>query len=265
MTNLALLTDYIENFFGYGHSDANYWFIGLEEGDLTQGKELDIRLANWEKEDDPHFMDVVESHKNLAGSVFYCKKGNNQVKHQPTITRIVKMYLIIKGMFSAEQALQNNELFHDKSLNIQGGGFARKDNKYDSLIMELYPLPCYKTSTWDYASKFPEIDWLSSKSSYKNYIEDHRISEIFSLIKTKMPKVVVFYFLNAKTIKFIKDTCFKHLDQTLKTKEIGKETILFCTFENTVIYAIKHVNAAAGMSNNDLYDIAEDIRSKLKK
>ena len=46
MNNISLLSDYIQNFYGYGYSDASYWFIGLEEGDLTQGKELDIRLSN---------------------------------------------------------------------------------------------------------------------------------------------------------------------------------------------------------------------------
>ncbi|MGE5356609.1 MAG: hypothetical protein ACM3PT_10280 [Deltaproteobacteria bacterium] len=259
MQNISLLTDYIQNFYGYGHSDAAYWFIGLEEGDLTQAKELDIRLANWEKESDPHFMDVVESHRNLAGSVFYCKKGNIPVKNQATITRVVKLYMIANGMYNMKEAMAYNDKFHSDALNIQGGGFARKDKSFDTMIMELYPLPCHKTSTWDYAAKFPEIHWLSSKSSYKNHIENTRISDIFDLLKTRKPKAVVLYFLNAKTEKFINDNCIAHFGSPLKKKQIGKEMILYNVYNGTAFYFIKHVNAAAGMSNDDLYAIAEDI------
>ena len=111
MNNISLLSDYIQNFYGYGYSDASYWFIGLEEGDLTQGKELDIRLSNQDKETDPHFMDVVESHRNLAGSVFYCKKGNMPVKNQATITRVVKLYMIAKGMYNMKEAMTYNTKF----------------------------------------------------------------------------------------------------------------------------------------------------------
>ena len=263
MINNDLLTDYIQNFYGYGHADAAYWFIGLEEGDLTEGKELEIRLKNWEAESDPHFMDVVESHENLKGSVFYCKKGNTPVKNQATITRVIKMYMILKGIYNAQQALENKDMFHNMALNIQAGGFARKENKYDTLIIELYPMPCYKTSTWDYGNKFPKVSWLSNKSIYKNHIENTRINDIFNLIQAKNPKAVILYFLNAKTENFVRDKCLAHFGTPLKSKHFGKEKILYNVYGNTALYFIKHVNAAAGMSNEDLYSIGEEIKQKI--
>ena len=128
--------------------------------------------------------------------------------------------------------------------------------------MEMSPLPCHKTSTWDYARTFPEIPWLSNKSIYKDHIDKTRIPEIFSLIKTKKPKAVVLYFLSQKTENFISDLCSTHFGSPLQSKTIGKQRVLYNVYDHTAIYFIKHVNAAAGMSNEDLCSIAEDIRQR---
>jgi hypothetical protein len=95
--------------------------------------------------------------------------------------------------------------------------------------------------------------------SYRGGKIKTRIPEIFSLIKTSKPKAVVLYFLSQKTENFISDLCSTHFGSPLKSKNIGKQRVLYNVYDQTALYFIKHVNAAAGMSNEDLCSIAEDV------
>jgi len=255
---IRILEDYLVNFYGYGNPDGDYWFIGLEEGDLTRGKELEMRLKNWENEHDEHFMDVAESHKNLAGRKFYVEENNRLVKNQATITKAVKMYLILSGNYNKEYALNNKDIFHKEALKYQGRYFARKDYG-ETAILELYPLPCHKTNSWEYGNRFNEIPWLSNKRIYMDYMNNVRVPKIFELIKSKKPKFVVLYSKRKDTEKFIPKLYSTTFDTNLKLKKIGNQEVMYNNPNGTTFFFIPHISPQAGMSNKDLFSIAEEM------
>ncbi len=42
-----LLSDFINGFWGYGSNNAQFWFVGMEEGGGNTFEELQIRFTEW--------------------------------------------------------------------------------------------------------------------------------------------------------------------------------------------------------------------------
>jgi hypothetical protein len=50
MTDLfddQLLSEFVQNFYGYGNYSGQFWFIGMEEGGGNSFSEINTRLAVW--------------------------------------------------------------------------------------------------------------------------------------------------------------------------------------------------------------------------
>lgn len=47
ITNKLLLTNYVENFYGYGNLNSDYWFVGKEETGGETYQKINSRLINW--------------------------------------------------------------------------------------------------------------------------------------------------------------------------------------------------------------------------
>jgi len=267
MNEIELLEDYLVNFYGYGNPNAKYLFIGFEEGDTLNGEEFKIRLENWKDEGDSHFMDIQDSHRYLFGQKFYISVNNEPVKNQATITRAVKMYLIINGDFNKSFAIDSPAEFHQHSLCYQGTSFARKEESETALI-EFYPLPSRRVnSNWEYGKRFPKIEWLANREKYMNYINKHRIENIFKLIKDKAPKLVVMFVnisgTNAESL--VQNMYEKTFKSILKNKKIGNQNIWLGNTNNTVFILMKHLTPQAGIKNNDLYSISEYVNKLLEE
>ena len=67
MLDADLLYHYMHRFFGYGSLTAKYWFIGLEEGGVSDIAQLEARLNVWDAAGRPILADPREFHARLGG------------------------------------------------------------------------------------------------------------------------------------------------------------------------------------------------------
>ena len=65
MLDELLLDDFMRSFFGYGSYQADYWFVGLEEGGGNSIEEVMSRLEIWNYQERQELEDVRIYHEAL--------------------------------------------------------------------------------------------------------------------------------------------------------------------------------------------------------
>jgi len=57
-----LLASYMNSFWGYGNPNANYWFVGIEEGGGASFEEINQKIQLWNKRERRAIDDIYECH-----------------------------------------------------------------------------------------------------------------------------------------------------------------------------------------------------------
>ena len=63
--NETLLSEYMEQCFGYGNLDGDYWFVGMEEGGGNSFEEVNRRIRSWAERGKRELEDLFEYHKEI--------------------------------------------------------------------------------------------------------------------------------------------------------------------------------------------------------
>ena len=88
-----LLETFIHNFYGYGNYQANYWFIGMEEGGGNSIEEINRRLNSWNNRGKFELEDVAEYHFAIGIPEHF----RDPAKLQPTWNKLIRTLLSAQG------------------------------------------------------------------------------------------------------------------------------------------------------------------------
>lgn len=85
-----LLSEFMEDFYGYGNLDSPYWFIGKEEGGGKDIEENYRRVKTWESMGKNTTVDMIDYHVKLG----FSERDLNKI--QKTWTQLVQILLKIE-------------------------------------------------------------------------------------------------------------------------------------------------------------------------
>lgn len=242
---MKLLEEYIENFYGYGNLNSDFWFIGKEEAGGRNKEDVISRITEWSNKG--AVLDIKKFHYKINPKAYKeLFTINNQFKTQATWRGLIKLQYFIEN-----KSLPNKEQVKDFQCNKLG--------QYNSnnCLLELFPLPAPSTSVYDYKNWFPELDYLKNRRTYKSKLKERRISVLKNLIEKHTPKVVFFYSTDKEYVKYWKEISNYESKNTIIIKN-NRVSALIEKINNTVFVICPHP-VAHGVTN----DFFENVGSKV--
>jgi len=190
-------------FIGYGSINADYWFLGMEEGG---GDENNIRIKVKFKP----IEDCAEAHQALGITKYHI--GNKVI--QRTWWGMCKVMLM----------LQNKDADRESIRDYQVEKLGR--SKENTLLCELMPLPKLKLKIWEYSTLIPQY---ASRKAYYEKVKPERIKVLRSLYEKNPPKVIIAYGKKfwSDYRQIFRNTAFNERGQFLVGKD-KKTKIIFC-------------------------------------
>lgn len=125
-----LLHTFMHGFYGYGNYQADYWFVGMEEGGGDTVQEINQRLTVWDQRGRREVEDVAEYHLALGIIHPFVEKA----KLQPTWAKLIRVLLSIEGLSPTKEEVRR----------YQQQQWARSNGNV--CLLELLPLPSPSTS-----------------------------------------------------------------------------------------------------------------------
>jgi hypothetical protein len=250
-----LLKDYMDNFFGYGNLDGDYWFIGMEEGGGGSIEEIQSRLAQWKNSNQPTLLDNYEFHKSITdnkGKNFdYFFKGKKS-KYQRTWGGLIKILLNYQS---------TNGISLDAVKEFQSDQLGRYGS--NNCIMEVFPLPSPKSTDWKY-NQWSSLESLINRVKYKEELKAGRIEKLNKLINQYNPTFVVFFSSNPEYIKYwseISQIDFNSIPSLNIQKTKNKTLKIKIGVNKTTTFVITHHPVAPGITDNYFKETADRIRT----
>lgn len=210
---------YINSFYGYGNFNSKVWLIGMEEGGGNSANEVTKRIKNWHLSGRPNLLDNKKHHIEFRAEKFFEGKG----VLQPTWNKLIR--LVLSYYNEDNITTEKVRIFQKTQL-----GQANSDNA----LIELFPLPSPKNSTWKYG-KWTDIKYLQKRKTYCKAVAEKRISFIKEKIQCHKPKLMVFYSTQYKCYwKRIIDK------EDLEKTEIMGHTISYFDSKDTFYIICQH-------------------------
>ncbi|MFZ4658505.1 MAG: hypothetical protein ACOYNY_15950 [Caldilineaceae bacterium] len=234
-----LLHAFMHHFYGYGNYQADYWFIGMEEGGGDTFDEVCKRLTVWDQRGQQELEDVAEYHIVLGITHPFAEKP----KLQPTWAKLIRVLLSIEGETPTK----------DDVRRYQQQQWARRTGNV--CLLELLPLPSPSTSHWLYAqhSQLPD---LITREHYRERWSALRIERLRQRITKHQPKAVIFYG-------------FGYLPYWTAIVGAPLQPILAGTMvarhQNNCLYLVLKHPAATGVTSEYFHEAGRYIRSALVK
>jgi len=231
----TLLSDYMDGFWGYGATNADYWFVGMEEGGGDSFEEITQRISQWNKRGRNPLEDLYEYHMDINVPKWFQKNA----PLQPTWNKLIRVLLVAKG--------KNPEKEFVRSYQIEQLGRSNGE----VCLLELLPLPSPTTNHWLY-SKHSDISALSTREIYTQKIGLNRSRKITMLILKHQPKFVMFYGVGYL------DWWQKVANTKLTPKTLHNKIAYFGKLENTKIVVSQHP-VATGVSLDYFHEIGQHL------
>lgn len=235
---------YLDNFYGYGNWNSNFWFIGMEEGggnlqNLVNNKINSFYLSGYSHDtliDNYHFQINCVGHPwNEEAIKFLGPRPNNKpVKLQRYWAKKIKILLHCHGQNSDNTTIRNYQANNWGRINLEPMQHA---------IIELLPLPSPGTNDWFYdewTANFTGVHCpqLVSRDFYRQHIINNRIDLLINKINQYNPRLIVFSgssyndYYNAisgtndwEILNFDNFNCeFTEVDNTLFVKVLATNT-----------------------------------------
>lgn len=174
-----LLDEFAHTFYGYGSYQAQYWFVGMEEGGGNSYAEINTRLNIWAKRGKQELEDVALYHTDIGITHLF----NEKPKLQPTWNKLIRIVLSGNGQEPTTEQVRD----YQRTLLGRPHG--------NTCLVELLPLPSPSTGHWLYG-QHSAMTYLKSRSTYKKALLESRIAHLKQRITEYKPKYVVFYSVN---------------------------------------------------------------------
>ncbi|MGB7412652.1 MAG: hypothetical protein WA902_00450 [Thermosynechococcaceae cyanobacterium] len=182
MTDLfddKLLSDFVQNFYGYGNYSGQFWFIGMEEGGGNSFPEINTRLTAWANRGKSELEDLAEYHNDIGVMNWFTDKP----KLQPTWNKLIRILLSSSGKLPTTEQVRE----YQKTLLGRLIG--------DTSLLELLPLPSPSIGQWLYA-QYSQLPYLEDREAYRQECIEFRITHLQDRINQYRPKAVIFYSLS---------------------------------------------------------------------
>lgn len=240
-----LLEAFMNNFYGYGNYQGDFWFIGMEEHCSNSFEAVQSRLNVWQKRGKHELEDVAGYHIELGiPEPFRDKKP----KLQKTWNALIRILLSINNGVPPT---------HDEVLAYQKNLWARQNG--NECLLELFPLPSRSTSDWLYV-EHSNLPNLVSRERYEQVWANPGIKRLKNLIETYHPKVVVFYSFKYRK-KYWKEIVGSNL-----TLAHASEKLYTYRKERTLFVVVKHPRPRRSNVPNSYFDqVGQFIKSELSK
>lgn len=181
MLNHEKLETYINNFYGFGNWNSDFWFIGMEEGGGNKESEVKKRLDSWHSSS-TDLIDNKTHHERIGITKFF-----DRGILQSTWAKLIRLKLSIEGELSG-----NDNTDRKKIRNVQKHSWGQL--KSDNALLDLFPLPSPGIGKWRYKTEqWTDIDYLQNREKYRDTLKEMRTQYIREKINSHQPKVVVFY------------------------------------------------------------------------
>ncbi len=151
--NDQLLNEFVENFYGYGDYNGQFWFIGMEEGGGNSFSEIDNRLNAWTLRGKHELEDLAQYHAEIGLTDWF----NDNPKLQSTWNKLIRILLSSKGQFPTTEEVRE----YQKILLGKLSG--------DNCLSNLLPLPSPSTKQWLYAQHC-QLPYLRDRSTYRTHL-----------------------------------------------------------------------------------------------
>lgn len=239
MINDQLLEAFMNGFYGFGNYQAQYWFVGMEEGGGETVEAITKQLRIWDEHGQKELLDVVEYAREMNITRWY----GNRPRLQPTWKHLIRVFLTSEGQ------PVDTETMRQYQKNLWG----TKDG--NTCLLELLPLPAPDINSWLYG-EISSLPYLANRKIYKEYIVDSRIAHLQEKIKHFQPKAVVFYGSGYNNY-------WKEIAE-INSWETSSENIAFAVRNSTIFVASKHP-VAFGVTNEYFYSIGNLITELMSK
>lgn len=171
-----LIVPFMNEFYGYGNYQGDYWFIGMEEGGGNDCYEIDKRLCAWDKLGQPELADLYQFHHLIGITHFF----QPPVKLQTTWAKLIRILLCLQKKSPSIQDIRD----------YQSACLGRSDG--ETCLLELLPLPSPSINHWIYSDCF-DLPELTNRQTYECHYVPQRVAHLQQRISQYKPKLVVFY------------------------------------------------------------------------
>lgn len=147
----------LHNFIGYGKEDAEFIFIGIEEG--GGGYENLKRRLEY---NDYRLLDCRRFHLDILDITKFHNDSNNHIKLQPVWRFMSYLVLRLKG-FDRDIILKDKR---SMLRNYQNNYLGTTASQGETLLTEVYPIPCSSFNNWGYKND-------NTEENYNFYFEEY--------------------------------------------------------------------------------------------
>lgn len=177
MLNSADILTYIDTFYGFGNFNADYWFIGIEEGGGGSEQEVQNRIDSWIALGRTNLLDNQIHHHNIGLGKFFT--DDNAL--QKTWDKLIVVYATLTGNDP------NSTVLRKAIQRMDWGGMAS-----NNALIEFFPLPSPNANNWNYGD-WSTIPFLKSRDIYKAHVANARMTFFRDKIKLHRPRMVFMY------------------------------------------------------------------------
>lgn len=235
MLNDELLTEFAENFYGYGNYQAPYWFLGMEEGGGNSVDEINLRFSAWADRGKNELEDVAEYHCAIGIPELFSGKP----KLQNTWNKQIHVLFGLKN-----QAIETEFV-----RNYQRDSWGRNDS--ENCILELFPLPSPSTGDWIYGKKSFLLT-LRNRDIYRETYLPNRIEHIQKRVEEYNPKVVFIFGV----------TYVPYWEKLVGVSFFEDSGLLQTTVGKTKFVVLQHP-VAHGVTNEYFYNAGQVVAKSL--
>ena len=235
---------YLDNFFGYGNWQSNFWFIGMEEGGGNSLNLVNNKINSFFFNGNSHLalVDNYDFQINCVGHPWNeeaikflgPRPQNRQVKLQSYWAKKIKILLHCHGLNTDNTTIRNFQSNNWGRIHLE---------QMQHAIIELLPLPSPGIKEWFYD------EWtfhftgfyspqLTNRAIYTQHIINNRINLLIDKINTYSPRLIVLsgssydYYYNTisgstdwEVLNFDSFNCsFTEVDNTLFVKVLAANT-----------------------------------------
>ena len=234
MLNDQLLEAFMNGFYGFGNYQAQYWFVGMEEGGGNTLDAISRQLDIWDGWGRKELIDVAEYAREMNITRWYGERP----KLQPTWKHLIRIFL------TAEGKSVDAETMRQYQKNLWG------TEEGNTCLLELLPLPAPSISSWLYG-EISTLPYLASRKTYREYVMPLRIAHLKNRIMQYQPKAVVLYGSGY-------DNYWKAI-AGIESWEKSSEGVSFAVNNSTIFIPSKHP-VAHGATNEYFYSIGKLIK-----
>ena len=235
--NDQLLNEFVENFYGYGDYNGQFWFIGMEEGGGNSFSEIDNRLNAWTLRGKHELEDLAQYHADIGLTDWF----NDNPKLQSSWNKLIRILLSSKGQLPTTEEVRESQ----KMLLGKTSG--------DNCLLNILPLPSPSIERRLY-TQYSQLPYLSNRLKYRKWCLKLRIEHLQNRINEYKPKVVVFYSLGY--YKYWLEIAGINLLQGVDNIHTGYNEITF--------FVVTKHPAAKGVTNEYFYQVGKLIEASNK-